>query len=283
MGMLPTKRTPPVTDLGAFKTLIYGATKAGKTTLASQYPSTVFLATEPGCKALSTYSVTVDSWSDFLAASKELAAGGHGFQTVVIDTIDLLWKYCHESVLRSMGLDMEPGNDFGRTGTRIKSEFHRELAKLAGLPMGLVIISHDTEREIKPKGRMEGYTLISPSLSSAPRGIVMGMMDLIFYLEAIPEIIEGKLTGRLRRQLRTKPGNGYDAGDRTGRLPDPLEPTYAALREALRVAVGECAAVVPEVVTPIPEAPATYPESLDNPPESPARPTVPTPVSRRRG
>ena len=147
---LPTKKTPPITTLAAYKTLIYGPPGAGKTTLAAGYPDALFLATEPGCQALEAYVNPIRSWDEFLKASEEIAAGRHGFKTVIIDTVDLLWKFCHEYMLAKLGQEVEK-DDFGRTSTRIKNEFHRELARLAGMSYGLVLVSHSTEREIEAR------------------------------------------------------------------------------------------------------------------------------------
>jgi hypothetical protein len=279
MGMLPTQRTPIIREIDRYKTLIYGQSKAGKTTFASTFPNAVFLATEPGAQALETYQVPINSWTQFLAATKEISAGEHGFKTVVVDTIDILWKLRQDHVLKSMGIQMLPEEDFGRISNVIKGEFHFELAKLASLPYGLVFISHDIERKIKPKTRLEPYTQISPSLPDAPRKIVTAMVDWIFYLEVEQIITDNKMMGGVVRRLRTVPGCGYDAGGRFpgGQFPDPMEPTYAALLAAFHSSVSRC----PESE---PIAPMSAPESTtDNPPEPPARPTVPTPVSRRRG
>ncbi|HOK47887.1 MAG TPA: AAA family ATPase, partial [Bryobacteraceae bacterium] len=66
---LPTKKTPPRANLGDYSILIYGPTKIGKTTLASQFPEALFLATEPGLNALEAYQIPITSWDGLLAAA----------------------------------------------------------------------------------------------------------------------------------------------------------------------------------------------------------------------
>ena len=57
------------------------------------------------------------------------------------------------------------------------------------------------------------------------------MVDLILYcdLEAVIDE-EGKTS--YRRVMRTKPSPHYEAGDRTGRLPETLELDFAKFTEA---------------------------------------------------
>ena len=295
MGLLPTTRSAPITELGRYSILLYGATKAGKTTLAAGSPDAVFLSCERGAQALGVYELPIPDWPTLVAAVEELRQSKR-FATVVIDTIDLAWRYCQDAYLRKIGKDVEP-DDYGRTASRIKSEFHRVLAQLAAQPRGLVLISHQTEREVK--SRTGSYHIITPSLPSAPREIVQGMCDLILYLEVAPEMRDGAPTGQVLRRLRTKPSATYDAGDRTGRLSDPVPATYAALAADLTRALSECAAVATpqpepakaptlppvEATAPIPD-PAPSQEAVSAP-EKPAAPIVPppmdpTPKPRRR-
>ena len=48
MSLLPTVKSKPKTEWENFTTLIYGAPKTGKSTLASQFDHPIFLATEAG-------------------------------------------------------------------------------------------------------------------------------------------------------------------------------------------------------------------------------------------
>ena len=100
------------------------------------------------------------------------------------------------------------------------------LNKLAFLPYGLILISHSQEKEIET--RTGKHTRIVPTLPDKARKIVIGLVDLILFcdLEMKPGE-DGKPSWQ--RVMRTKPSPNYDAGDRTGRLPEviPLDfPTF---------------------------------------------------------
>ncbi len=85
------------------------------------------------------------------------------------------------------------------------------------------------EREIET--RTGKYTRIVPTLPDKARKIVLGMVDLILYcdLDAVTDD-EGKTT--YRRVMRTKPSPHYEAGDRTGRLPETIDLDFAKFTEA---------------------------------------------------
>lgn len=94
MSLLPTKASKPKISFEEYTTLIYGAPKTGKSTLASQFEKPLFLATEAGLNALETYNTEIDSWEKFLEVCAEIVEGKHGFKTIVIDTVDNLFNMC---------------------------------------------------------------------------------------------------------------------------------------------------------------------------------------------
>lgn len=71
--------------------LIYGPEKAGKTTLASEFPSPVFLQTEEGVGTLEIDSFgKLTSYGDVIDAIGALYNDEHKFQTVVVDSVTAL-------------------------------------------------------------------------------------------------------------------------------------------------------------------------------------------------
>ena len=233
MSLLPTHPTPPKRDLSDLITLIVGFPKAGKTTLASRFPKSVILATESGQNAIECFKVPIDSWATFLAACNELAAGGHDFRTVVIDTIDNLWLLCQRHVCEKHHVEHESDLAFGKGYSLVLSEFGRVLTKLSHLPYGLVMISHAELEEVKT--RTGSYHKAVPSLREKPRKVVLGMADLILYcdIEAAPGS-DGQPV--MRRVMRTKPSPYFEAGDRTGRLPETIDLDYDAFLAAFEAA-----------------------------------------------
>lgn len=220
MSMLPTEKTPPVSDLSKLIMFLYGEVKIGKSTLASKFPNAVFLATEPGLNSLDVYEVSIKTWGDMLNTCKELASGNHAFQTIVIDTGDNLYKMCEAHVCEQHGVIHQSDLDWGKGWALVNNEFRRVLTKLGQMPMGLIITSHAIDREVEtPTAK---YNKTVPTMSKGARDVILGMADFVLFATA--ETDEDGTT----RVLKTKPNKYYEAGDRTGRLPESIPLDYAA-------------------------------------------------------
>lgn len=227
--LLPTKTTKPQHNFEMFTTLIYGAPKTGKSTLASQFEKPLFLATEAGLNSLETYNIAIDSWEIFLDACAEIAKGKHDFKTVVIDTVDNLFNYCSAHVCKRNNIQHESELDWGKGWKLVKDEFRRAVTKLSLLPYGLVFISHAEAVEIKT--RTGSITKFIPSMAKQPREIIMPMCDFIFYCD-IQNTTEGE-----KRFLHTKPSENWEAGDRTGKMPEQIDMNYSAIKTAFDKAI----------------------------------------------
>ena len=229
MGMLPTKKTPPKLAPADLTVLLYGKPKLGKTTWCSQAEGALFLATEPGLNHLDVYQVPITSWQQLLDAATEIAQGGHAYKTLILDTVDNAYRFCHEHVCAKNGIKHPSDLPYGKGHALVNNEFHRVITKLASLPYGLFMTSHAQEREIE--GRGGTYTKVTPTLPDAVRKILLGFVDIIGYADLEPDR-KGDAT-TYRRVLRCRPAKHYEAGDRTGRLPETLPLDYAAFAAAL--------------------------------------------------
>lgn len=187
------------------------------------------MATEPGLNALEVYQVPIDTWEKMMEVSAEIAAGKHPFKTIVVDTIDNAYRMCAKYICEKHKIDHESDLGYGKGHAFINNEFHRALTKLASLPYGLYLVSHSQEKEIE--SRTGNYTRVIPTLPDKAAKIVLGLVDMILYcdLEADKDA-EGKPTAR--RVMRTKPSIYYEAGDRTGRLPEMIDLDYNAFLKA---------------------------------------------------
>lgn len=231
--MLPTKKTQPSTDPMSYSILLYGPTKAGKSTFASHAESAIFLATEPGLNALEVFKVDITSWPQFLATCAELAKGEHDFKTVVIDTIDNAHELCLAHVCGELGISHPADLDYGKGWSAVNLEFKRVLTRLIGLPYGLLCISHSKVQEVK--SRTGKYDKTIPTTGGSK--VVLGLMDMVLMVE-----VEGTKgddgTISYRRMIHTKPTSNYDAGDRTGRLPEHIPLDYSKFHAAFTAATN---------------------------------------------
>ncbi|MCK4414408.1 MAG: ATP-binding protein [Candidatus Eisenbacteria sp.] len=227
--MLPEKKTPPKQDLADLSALVFGPSKIGKTTWCSQADGALFLATEPGLNALEVYQVPIRTWDELRSTCREIERGGHGFRTVVLDTVDNAYRMCADHICGKFKVEHESDLSYGKGYALVNNEFHRVLTRLAFLPYGLLLVSHSMEKEIQTRtGRR---TRIIPTLPEKARKIVLGLVDLILFCDV--DVVAGP-DGKpiTRRVMRTKPSPNYEAGDRTGRLPEVIDLDFEAFLKA---------------------------------------------------
>lgn len=230
--MLPTQKTPPKQTLADLTVLAYGATKIGKSTWCSHAQGALFLSTEPGLNSLEVYQVPITTWEELLAACAEIAEGKHSFKTIIIDTVDNAYKMCSDYICRKFKIEHESDLGYGKGHSLVNSEFQRVLNKLAFLPYGLYLVSHTQEIEIET--RTGKYNKTVPTLPDKARKIVLGMVDMILYcdIEATPGPDNKVIAHRV---MRTKPSLYYEAGDRTGRLPEVIDLDHSKFIAAFSV------------------------------------------------
>ena len=251
---LPTQKTPPKCTLNSLTALVYGPPKIGKSTFASSAPNALFLATEPGLNALEVFQLQINSWKEFVEAIDEIAKGQHEFRTIVVDTLDILYRLCADHVCKRRGVVHESEGAHGKIYGLIKVELQRELARLANLPYGLILICHSKERDMETK--LGQVTKTVPTLSESFREVVVSLVDIILFCDfQVDKDSQGKPT--LRRVMRTQAHPNYDAGDRFHRLPETIDLDFAAFAQELENAPTPPATSA----TPSPPPPDPTPES----------------------
>ena len=205
----------------------------------SRAEDALFLATEAGLNSLDVFQQPIRTWDDFLGAAKELADGKHAFRTVIIDTVDNAYRMCAEHICQKFKIEHESDLEYGKGYALINNEFYRVLNRLALLPYGLFLVSHSQEKEIET--RTGKYIKVVPTLPDKARQIVLGMVDVILFGD-LEQTADADGKPAFRRVLRTKPSTRYEAGDRTGRLPDVLDLDFAAFAAAFAQGVAAAAA-----------------------------------------
>lgn len=227
--MLPVQKTKPKQNLSDYTILIYGPSKIGKTTFCAGVDGALFLATEPGLNAQEVFQVPISNHAEALTAAAEIAKGGHQFKAVIIDTVDNFYRNISDEICRKNNVTHESDLGYGKGWAMVNAEFQRVLTRLANLPYGLFLISHSQEVEIET--RTGKRTRIVPSMPDKARKILTGFVDMIFYCD-IETTKDASGATQYQRVLRTKPTNEYEAGDRTGRLPETIPLSYQSLVDA---------------------------------------------------
>ena len=212
--------------------VIHGAPKSGKSTLASQAPKPLFLATEPGLAFLPVYETPIASWADLLDALAAIARNDHDFESLVVDTIDLAYHMCSEAVCAQHEIKHPADLKYGKGFALVNNEFRRVLTKMTRMvnrhekPLNCIFISHTKHIEM---GSGEAtHVKAVPTLPTSCREVVCSMSDFIFYMDLIE-----KSAGTADRVIRTKGSKHWEAGDRTGKLPHIIPQHWEAFASLL--------------------------------------------------
>jgi len=215
---LPSVATKREDRLEKYVTLIYGPPGIGKSTLASNFPKPVFLVTEKGQKGLSVYPVGIPDWLHMRAAVKALRMQKNDFQTIVIDTIDLAFKFCSDYICKKHHITHPSDESWGKGWEFLVDEFTRVIVALQNLDKGIVFISHAKDMEMKL--RTITLTKTVPSLTGTGRKIILPFVDIAGYctMDILDNLTEEE-TFRERRVILFGASEAYESKDRSGFLP----------------------------------------------------------------
>ena len=236
MSILPKEATPPSSRMADYVWHFYGEPGVGKTTLANQFPSPMFIATEPGTSAMHAASVDVSTWQDMKLVLDALRNEKHSYKTVVLDTVDVAYTLCTTHVCESNGwVDVADG-DFGRGWRAVDREWTNMIAQLRSLPMCAIFIGHEKREEIVERmGSRDvatGRQRVSTALPRSARGTLHAAMDFILRCE---------LTSDNDRLIRTQPVESKRErieakarGHKGAMLPETLPMSFKELHTAFK-------------------------------------------------
>ena len=223
-------------DLSGYFTYIYGPPKAGKSTLASQYPSPLFLATERGYNALAgVYAIDITRWSDIKQVVRELSKQEikDKFSTIVVDTVDRAASMCEKYICSQKGVDALNEVPYGGGWSALKKEFEDIFQSVAQLGYAIVFISHSKEGTFKRQDGSE-FTQIYPSVSTSYNSIIENMADIYGYLHPIFKNGESQVVITLRSL-----DGSVRCGGRLKYIPPEINCSYESLVKALNSAIDK--------------------------------------------
>lgn len=226
-------------DLHENMILWYGVPKIGKSTFGSEFPKALFLLTEDGAKHLHVKAWRIRNWMEFCAKvdTIEKNLGSCPFQNIIIDTVDNLSDMCVEFVCRKQGIEDLTDAGYGKGFAFFSREFKKQVNRLIKLGLGVCFISHAEQKSVKAdsitnpyaatKADSEGMVEITvPTMDKRVRKYILGLVDMILYMTVAGQGQE------IKRVIYTQPTFMFEAGDRTGRLPNMLPLDYQAFVSA---------------------------------------------------
>lgn len=219
------------------KVVLYGVEGIGKTTLASEFPNPLFIDTEDGSKHLDVARVMCPEWGDLTLALAELAVETHGFQTVVIDSVDWAAAACEKALCEKHGKKSIEDWPYGRGYKMLAEQFAALLDaadRVVAAGLHVVLVAHAKVQRTSPPDLTEGYDRYELDLDKRLAPGVKEWSDAVLFCNYKTRLVEGqdgrtKAIGGKDRILYAERSAAYDAKNRFG-LPEESPMTIDALR-----------------------------------------------------
>jgi AAA domain len=167
--------------------LIYGNEGRGKTTLACKAPKTVAMLLERGLPK----GVTIDaieglnSFDDILAALRDLYSDPHGYQSLVIDTVDSLEALVVDHTCRKNDWKSVESPAFGKGWVAVDDEWRRFIRGITSIRdkhgVTIIMLCHAEVTRVDDP-RAPTYNSYQPRLHRRGRGLGVDTCDAVFFL-----------------------------------------------------------------------------------------------------
>lgn len=216
-------------------TLLYGVDGIGKTSLAAEWPSPLYLPTEgerpPSDVEMATPG-TVESFNDIIAVFTELLETEHEFKTVIIDSLDGLEHLVWAATAARLGVSSieEPG--YGKGYVEADTEWRDFLGGVSALAqagINVVMLAHpEIVRFDSPT--TDPYSRYTPKLHKRGNALVREQADIVAFLnyrvslkekEVGPKKTITHAEGGKERQIHLSEGAGFVAKNRFS-MPDSV-------------------------------------------------------------
>lgn len=220
------KRIVPVSEAEPhIKVLVYGRNGMGKTRFAATAPKPLLIdISEKGTKSIRTYKgvevYPARTWKEVVWAYWFLKAGGHDYESVILDTLTGMQNVCMVQVLKESG-DRDPTKDPKTASMRdwgkLAQLMKEQLLNFRNLPLHVVFTAQERTYDNEEEERVERV----PDLSPGSRATATACVDIIgrMYRKEKRWAAKG---GREKKVWETRmlvgPHDDYITKDRTGVL-----------------------------------------------------------------
>ncbi len=216
---------------------LYGVEGIGKSTLASQLPSPIFIDTEGSTDHMTVcrYPRPLD-WDDLMAMVDD--AGRLKIRTLVIDTLDWADILCTRSLLREKSWKSIEDAGYGKGYVMLGEKFSELLAKLTELAdrgVNVGFCAHAQLRKVEKPEETGAYDHWELKCSKRVAPLVKEWADLLLFLNYDSVVIKGnnpmeanRIVGN-KRVMYANHQPTFDAKNRFG-LPDKLPLEYKSIQ-----------------------------------------------------
>lgn len=230
-------------NLKGFSFLIFGERKSGKTTNATKFPKHIILGAEKGWNAIpNAMAIPINTWSEavkyqgqLLKDAKDVEKGVKEettFETVIIDTADLMWSYCEKYICSINGVTKLDDTENKCGYKQLEKTFEDWFLALIKVGYTVIFISHSEDKQVKDPKTGEKVNKVVTTLEKRCAKVIARAVDIMGYARANYDS-EGKVVTTLR--LRGTPE--IECGSRFKYQSEEIPFTYEALRDDIFKAI----------------------------------------------
>lgn len=228
----------------AQKVVLYGTEGIGKTTLASKFPSPLFIDTEGGSDHLDVARTDRPaSWTQLVSFIREFISLPGGFKTLVIDTIDWAEQLCVNEICSKHNKKGIEDFGYGNGYTYVAEEFGRFLNLLDEVidqGVNVVLTAHAQIKKFEQPDEMSAYDRFELKLgkktTSKTAPLVKEWADMVLFGNYKNEVLTTSSNKKKavdgKRLLYTTHSPAWDAKNRHG-LPNVVPFEYESIAHVI--------------------------------------------------
>lgn len=163
--------------------------KCGKTFQACRMPKPVYVRCEQGINAINDVPVAkLNNWRDFknfvsdLTNPKDIEDFKNLYSTVIIDTLDVLCRWCENYICSVNGVGKLKDLPYGQGYHDYEVEWFNEINKITNSGFTIIFIAHAQEVELEDPVSKETYTQVRPIGNKRDTKICIDIADFIGYV-----------------------------------------------------------------------------------------------------
>jgi len=219
-GIIPTAK----------RVVIYGPEGVGKTSLAAEFPQSLFIDLERGSETMDVNRINgITTWTELIRAVLEVANTPDCCKTLVIDTLDYAERLAVEKVCADNNIKSIESMPYGKAYTILGETFQKLLDacdKVRDSGKHVLLIAHAKMRKFEQPDEQGSYDRWETKLSRQVAPLVKEWCDLLLFLNFKVTVIKTdkntvKGVGG-RRIMYTNHHPCWDAKNRFN-LPDELD------------------------------------------------------------
>lgn len=227
----------------AVKTVIYGAEGIGKTTLAAQFPSPLFIDTEGSTKQLDVARLPAPSSWEMLLQELDFVRDKCPCATLVIDTVDWAEQLCIADLCAKNGKSGIEDFGYGKGWEFEKESFGKFLNKLTEVinaGINVTLTAHAALRKFEQPDEMGSYDRWEMKLGSKTTNKISPLIkewaDIVLFCNYKTLVVQTDKEGKKhkaqgnRRVMYTQHHPCWDAKNRYG-LPEEIPMEYAQIAQ----------------------------------------------------